>query len=212
MHDDDARLIAALEAGDEEAFSAFSRSVHRPLVGLVRRFVTDSTVEDLVQQTWMTVLESLRGFEGRSRLSTWVLQIALNQARALNRSARKEAVLPEEEEPAASRFDAIGRWVEPVPAWTVSTDNPERAASNRELLSALEVALRALPDTQRAAVTLCDVEGLAPKEAAEVLSLEDGTLRVVLHRGRAKLRRSLELALAEPDARSAKRALGAGAS
>ncbi len=211
MHDDDARLIAALEAGDEEAFSAFSRSVHRPLAGLVRRFVGDSAVEDVVQQTWVTVFESLARFEGRSRLSTWVLQIGLNLARALGRSARREETLPDDEEPADSRFNTIGRWVQPVREWTVSTDDPERAASNRQLVSALEVALRALPDTQRAAVTLCDVEGLAPKEAAEVLSLEDGTLRVVLHRGRAKLRRSLELALAEPETRPAKGVLGAGA-
>ncbi|MBM4780257.1 MAG: sigma-70 family RNA polymerase sigma factor [Archangiaceae bacterium] len=195
MHDDDARLVTALLAGDEAAFTTLSLSVQRPLSGLVRRLVSEAAVEDVVQQTWLTVLSSLARFEGRSRLSTWVLQIGLNLARAVNRSAGREEPLSDDEAPAEERFTAVGRWSQPVREWVVSTDDPERAASNRQLLTALDRALQELPEKQRVAVTLCDVEGLLPREAAEVLGVEDGSLRVVLHRGRTKLRESLERSL-----------------
>lgn len=198
MHEDDARLIAALEAGDEHAFQAFSRDVQRPLTGLVRRLVGEEGLEDVVQQTWVTVLESLARFEGRSRLSTWVLQIALHLARAAARQRSRQVELPPDEpEPPDARFTALGQWEVPPAEWRVATDDPERAAANRELLSALEGALRELPESWRAAVTLCDVEGLAHAEAAQVLEVEDGNLRVLLHRGRARLRASLERTLGE---------------
>lgn len=189
MDDADARLIAALRAGDEAAFVAFCRCVEGPLRGLVRRFVPDAAVDDVVQQTWMRTLESLDQFEGRARFSTWTLQIGLNLARGIARRERREVPLPNAADPDDACFTDDGWWVTPPSAW------PEDTALRRELLHHLEAALRELPETWRAAVVLCDVEGLAPREAAVVMSVEEGNLRVLLHRGRARLRRSLDALL-----------------
>jgi RNA polymerase sigma-70 factor, ECF subfamily len=186
VHDDDVRLIAALTEGDEAAFRAFSHSVQRPLLGLVRRLVGEDGVDDVVQQTWVSMFESLPRFEGRSRLSTWLLQIALHHARGVLRRRERSVPLSDDDEPPDARF---------TKDWRVSADDPEQAASNRELLTALERALRALPENWRIAVTLCDIEGVAPHEAAAVLEVEAGHLRVLLHRGRARLRESLEVEL-----------------
>ena len=192
MDEVDARLIAALRAGDEEAFLTFCRGVDGPLRGLIRRLVPEGLVDDIVQHTWMRTLESLDQFEGRSRFSTWVLQIGLNFARAVVQRERREAPLPEEADPDDGCFTTEGWWVTPPPVWPAMALNPEQATANRELLGHLEAALRELPEAWRAAVVLCDVEGLAPREAAAVLSVEEGNLRVLLHRGRARLRRGLE--------------------
>ena len=198
MDDSDARLIAALRAGDEDAFVAFCRGVEGPLRGLIRRFVHDASVDDVVQQTWMRVLESLGQFEGRARLSTWALQIGLNFARAVVQRERREVSLPEDADPDDGCFTGDGWWVTPPSAWPETVHNPELVTANRELLRHLEAELRKLPDAWRAAVVLCDVEGLAPREAAAVMAVEEGNLRVLLHRGRARLRRSLDALLQLP--------------
>jgi RNA polymerase sigma-70 factor (ECF subfamily) len=198
VDESDARLIAALRAGDETAFVAFCRGVEGPLRGLVRRFVPETSVDDVVQQTWMRALESIGQFEGRARLSTWVLQIGLNFARALVQREQREVPLPAQADPDDGCFDAEGWWLTPPSAWPVRVLNPEQATANRQLLRHLEAELRALPDAWRAAVVLVDVEGLGAREAAVVLSVEEGNLRVLLHRGRARLRRSLEPLLGTP--------------
>lgn len=195
MDDADARLIAALNAGDEQAFAAFCRGVEGPLRGLVRRFVPDASVDDVVQQTWMRSLESLGQFEGRARLSSWVLQIGLNLARTAVKREQREVPLPEAGDPDDDCFTAAGNWATPPPTWPAALHDPEQVASDRELLRHLETELRALPEAWRAAVVLCDVEGLAPREAAAVLEVEDGHLRVLLHRGRARLRLRIEALL-----------------
>jgi RNA polymerase sigma-70 factor, ECF subfamily len=187
----DARLVAALNAGDEQAFMHFHRSVEGPLRGLVRRFVPDASVEDVVQQTWMRTFESLEQFQGRARLSTWVLRIGLNLARASVQRLYREVPLPEEADPDDDCFTDVGNWLTPPLSWPAALEDPEQVAGNRELLRHLEGELRKLPDMWRAAVVLCDVEGLAPQDAAAVLNVEDGNLRVLLHRGRARLRRSI---------------------
>lgn len=192
MDEADARLIAALRAGDEAAFVAFARGVDGPLRGLTRRFVGDASVDDVVQQTWMHALSALDRFEGRARLSTWVLQIGLNFARSAGRRERREVPILDDGDPDDARFTDDGWWVTPPCAWPVPTLDPERASEHRELLRHLEAELRELPDQWRAAVTLCDVEGVAPREAAAVLEVTEGNLRVLLHRGRARLRSSLE--------------------
>jgi RNA polymerase sigma-70 factor (ECF subfamily) len=198
VDESDARLVAALRAGDEHAFVAFCRGVEGPLRGLIRRFVPDAAVDDVVQQTWMRTLESLAQFEGRARLSTWVLQIGLNFARSLSQRERREVPLLEEADPDDGCFTPDGWWVTPPCAWPARVLNPEQSTANRELLMQLETELRKLPEAWRVAVVLCDVEGLAPREAAAVLSVEEGNLRVLLHRGRARLRRSLEPLLLAP--------------
>lgn len=194
MNADDARLIALVRAGDEAAFEQLVATLYRPLRSLVSRFVDGATIDDIMQQTWLSMLEGLAQFEGRSRLSTWVLQIGLNRARQVARSQGTEAPWPDDEElPEARRFTTVGSWLTPPLPWRVLDDrDPEVLAGHREVLRALERALPRLPETQRVAVTLRDVEGLELAEVAQVLDLTEGNLRVVLHRGRARLRDVLE--------------------
>lgn len=86
------------------------------------------------------------------------------------------------------RFDRDGRWADPPTPWGDVDDRLDAAAMAERLRRGIED----LPAGQRQVVTLRDVEGLSSDEVCEVLGITDGNQRVLLHRGRSKLRRLLE--------------------
>jgi RNA polymerase sigma-70 factor (ECF subfamily) len=192
----DQALIRSLLRGDEAAFAALVDRLHPRLVRLSRRFVaSDAAAEDAAQDTWQAVLQGLSGFAGRCALDTWILQIALNRARS--RGVRDARARPLDELELEGRFSWLGVWKDPPRRWRIEA-SPETAAANRELVALLAEALDALPDQQRTVVVLRDVELLSAAEVCAVLELSEENQRVLLHRGRARLRSALELALADP--------------
>lgn len=195
MQAEDPELVARLRAGDETAFSTIVAQWSPAMLRVARAHVrTHSSAEEVVQETWLGVLRSIGGFEGRARLRTWVFSILVNTAR---RRARLEAS-PHVElheptvDPARFRDDGDeypGHWRDdgsPVD-W-----GPEPALLAAEFRAALERALADLPDRQRAVVELRDVHGLDGDEVCELLDLTPANQRVLLHRGRARLRGVLE--------------------
>jgi RNA polymerase sigma-70 factor (ECF subfamily) len=138
-------------------------------------------------------------FEGRSSLKTWLFSIAVNEA--LTRAERESRMTPfsslaiEEEDgspvPVEDRLGADGAWTAPPRPWA----DPERRAVSLELRSELRDALARLPERQPLVVTLRDVEGLDAEEVCELLGLSAGDERVLLHRGRARLREALDEAV-----------------
>jgi RNA polymerase sigma-70 factor (ECF subfamily) len=187
-------LIASLLRGDEAAFAALVDRLHPRIVRLCRRFVaSDTAAEDVAQDTWQAVLQGLAAFEGRCALDTWILQIAINRAKSRgvrDARARDDGTL-------AERFHWFGAWKEP-PGASPADCSPEAAASNRELVRVLAAALDLLPEQQRLVVTLRDVELLTAAEVCAVLELSEENQRVLLHRGRARLRSLCEQAVAAP--------------
>jgi RNA polymerase sigma-70 factor (ECF subfamily) len=195
----DRELVDRLLAGDEAAFRDLLARHHAALVRLARSFVRNpATAEEVAQETWLQVLEGLRRFEGRSSLKAWIFSILANRARS--RAVRDGRTLlfsdmsgdGMEGEPAVdpARFNAAGYWHEPPRPWDDLT--PERLAASTEIRERLSVALDELPDAQRAVVVLRDVEGCSSDEACNVLGLSETNQRVLLHRGRSRLRRLLE--------------------
>jgi RNA polymerase sigma-70 factor (ECF subfamily) len=196
---EDARTLRLLRARDERAFAGLLDRYHGPLLRLARSFVSSHAVaEEVVQETWVGVLDGLDSFEERSSLKTWIFRILMNRART--RGEREGRMVPLSSmtdaagEPEAavdpSRFDARGMWATPPRPWETAT--AEALAGHRQALRHLEVALEALPAAQRLAVTLRDIDGLEAAEACVVLGISEVNLRVLLHRGRSRLRASLE--------------------
>jgi RNA polymerase sigma-70 factor (ECF subfamily) len=97
-----------------------------------------------------------------------------------------------DDEPAVdpSRFNAAGYWDQPPRPWDDLT--PERLAASAQVRTHLAAALEELPEAQRAVVVLRDVEGCSSEEACNILGVSETNQRVLLHRGRSKLRRLLE--------------------
>jgi RNA polymerase sigma-70 factor (ECF subfamily) len=197
--DDDAELLRRLRAGDERAFGQIVREWSPLLLHVARSFVaTHASAEECVQEAWLGVIRGLDRFEGRSRLRTWVVGIVVNVARRrAERDGRTVAwAFDEQSGPTVdpSRFRAPGeRW---EGGWTEQGAprewEPEAVLLAAEAMEVLERGLVVLPPRQRAVVTLRDVHGLAADEVCAVLDLSPGNERVLLHRGRARLRQLLE--------------------
>ena len=193
---DDA-LLAALRAGDEEAFASFVDAHHGLLVRLARRFVpSDGAAEDVAQDTWAAFVSGLDGFQGRSSLRTWISGIAIRIARRRAVRERRYEPLPDDDPPLPSE-DAFypsghrwgGFWRVYPQAWPVS---PESAAISGEIVRRLEVIVAALPLAQQDVLILRDVEGFRGVEVGELLGIDEGHVRVLLHRARTRVRAELQ--------------------
>ncbi len=201
----DALLVDRLRAGDDAAFAAlldaWSSGMHRVARGFV---ATADSAAEVVQDTWLAVIQGLPGFEGRSSLKTWVYRILVNTAR--RRGGRESRTVPwssltaDDEGPTVdpSRFRGPGQpyeghWIDWPPPWP----GPEDATLAAEVRARAAAAVAALPDRQRVVITLRDVEGYEPAEVCEILEISAANQRVLLHRARAYVRGRLEAYFAE---------------
>jgi RNA polymerase sigma-70 factor (ECF subfamily) len=195
---DESELVRRVRAGDRSAFAALVRRHGGALLRFARVFVReDAVAEEVVQDTWMAVLEGLGGFEGRASFKTWLYRILANRART--RAVREGRSVPfsalaqtEGEEHAVDpeRFDAGGMWRDPPVGWTDET--PERLALEAETRAVMEAAVQALPPAQRAVLVLRDEDGLETEEICNLLDLTATNQRVLLHRARTRVRQALE--------------------
>ena len=200
----DVKLIVALRAGDDDAFTSLVNMHYTSMVRIALMYVNDQAVaEEVVQETWIAVLRGLDRFEGRSSLKTWIFTILTNRAKT--RAQREGRYVPlelneeTEFEPSVSpeRFGAPDdpRWhfhwlPDSMPQdWT---SIPEDRLLSEETLSYIMKAIDALPPNQREVIRLRDVEGFSSTEACNVLSISETNQRVLLHRARSRVRQALE--------------------
>jgi RNA polymerase sigma-70 factor, ECF subfamily len=160
---------------------------------------TRAAAEEVVQETWLGLLTGLERFEGRSSLKTWLFRILTNRAKT--RGERERRTLPfsafaadgDEADIAVEleRFGRGGGWAAPP------RGVPEERLLAGEAQARIEAAIAALPPSQRAVITLRDVEGLSAEEACNVLGVSETNQRVLLHRARSKVRAAFERYLEE---------------
>jgi RNA polymerase sigma-70 factor (ECF subfamily) len=190
---DDADLLQRLLGGDESAFTELVHRYHATLVKVARYYVAShATAEDVAQDTWVAVVRGLERFEGRSSFKTWLLRICVNRARTSSvKEHRTVPTDPTGSQPSvpARRFDQGGVWCEPPVPFT---EGVEGRLDRQELVGAVREAIATLGDPQQAVVTLRDVEGLSTEEVANLLGLSEANVRVILHRGRARVRGIVE--------------------
>ena len=204
----DVSLVAALRRGDEAAFGEVVDRYQATLTRLAMLYVRDRAVaEDVVQEAWLGVLRGLDRFEERASLKTWLFRIVANRARTRavreGRSVTFSALVATEVqafEPAVdpSRFrDATdaswpGHW-RLAPS---AEDLPEQRVLASELTEHVREAVARLPPAQREVVSLRDIDGWSAEEVCHALELSEANQRVLLHRGRSKVRAALETYLA----------------
>jgi len=223
----DALLVDALRARDESAFEHLLVTWSRSMLRVARSFVSsDASAEEVVQDTWLAVLQGIDGFEGRSPVRTWVYRILVNTAR--KRGARESRTVPwtslqpsgddlgPSVDPAAFRGSDDpypGHWQRgsgPTPWHSANPMSTESSVLTHEVRAELRSALSALPDRQRIVVTLRDVLGHTSDEVCEMLDLSAANQRVLLHRGRARLRETLDGYLAADRTEGGALDVGAG--
>lgn len=196
----DARLVEGLRAGDEDAFAALMRMYGAGMLRVAQMYVSSRAVaEDVVQEAWVGVLKGIDRFEGRSSLKTWIFRIVANTAKTRGvREARSVpfSSLDEGDGPTVSpdRFvgdgdGSRGQWAVPPASWA---GLPEERLLAKETLAVIGREIERLPASQRAVITLRDLEGLSAQEVRNALGLTETNERVLLHRARAKVRAALE--------------------
>ena len=198
------RLLERLRQGDEAAFASLVDRHHNALLRLATAYVSDHSIaEEVVQETWIGVMEGLDRFEGRSSLKTWIFRILTNKAKTRGvRESRHVSfstvgVSDGDADDAAvdpSQFATSGHW---AGYWTAypqpwDEDTPEKLALSKEGGAFLEKAIDALPANLRQVLVLRDVEGLDSKEVCVMLELSEANQRVLLHRARSRVRKALE--------------------
>ena len=187
----DRELLLRLRSGDERAFVSLVKRYHEPMLRLAASFVPSHAVaEEVVQDTWLAVLRGLDGFEGRSSLKSWVFRILVNRARTTGtREHRSVPVADPEPAVDPARFEASGSWADPPEHWIEAAESRVEAG---KLAGRIRAWLDELPARQREVVLLRDVEELSSEEVCAVLSISEGNQRVLLHRGRSRLRQLFE--------------------
>jgi len=189
----DDELVVRLRKGDQDAFAVLVDRYHTRLTRFAHSFTPRAELaEDIAQETWLGLLRGLERFEGRASLRTWLFQICANRARTL--AAKEGRLIPvDPTDPDAptvdpARFGPDGVWSQPPSHWSDAAAREQDAV----LVERVRSAITRLPDSQQQVVTLRDVEGLSAVEVCRVLDLTEGNQRVLLHRGRARVRALLE--------------------
>jgi len=200
----EADLINRLRGGDEAAFVCLVNAYSASLRRLALAFVPiDAVAEEVVQETWLAVLTGIARFEGRSSVKTWIFKILANRAKTRAIRERRTINFSELDDPFESDQPAVdparflpashptwpGHWATPLDSWSASAED---AVVGREKMDVLQRGLDRLPPAQRVVVALRDVQGWPAAEVCEVLGLSEANQRVLLHRGRSRLRGVLE--------------------
>ena len=194
----DADTIAALRRGDEATFATLIERYQRALLRVAMLYVADQSVaEEVVQETWLGLLQSLARFEGRCSLKTWIFRILVNRAKTRGirerrsvpfsalRSADDDGV---EATVDVAEFDGQGHWLPGADSWE---NAPEERLLAQETRSHIRQAVDALPANQRAVIELRDIAGWTSDEVCRHLGISEANQRVLLHRARSKVRQAL---------------------
>jgi RNA polymerase sigma-70 factor (ECF subfamily) len=164
-------LVAPILSGDPQAFEAFMRRYNRTLYRTARAILRDDAeAQDAVQEAWLRAYRALRTFRGESKVSTWLVRIAANEALMRRRRNPKTVAAMQE-------HDSISE-----------APGPEAEAQRTEARHMLETHIDALPDGYRTVFVLRALEEFTVGETAAALGIPDATVRSRYFRARGLLR------------------------
>ncbi|NWG19086.1 MAG: sigma-70 family RNA polymerase sigma factor [Chloroflexi bacterium] len=182
MASEELRLVTAAQRGDVESFNALVRLYEGRVYNLCYRMLVDADgAADATQDSFLAAFRNLRVFRGGS-FRSWLFRIATNACYDVLRARKRRPAISLDATIAAAEEDAAPLQI------ADSGESPDEYALRRELAHAIERGLVELPEDQRLVVILCDLQGLAYDEIAEVTGANLGTVKSRLSRGRARLR------------------------
>ena len=199
-------LIERLRPGEERAFDELVTQQHGTLIRLAMGYVANREVsEDVVQDTWMAVIQSLNRFEGRSSLRTWICGILIHKANDRGVREKRHTTFSDlksydddhDEAVDPSRFQQSGEWAGP---WTFPSQprddrTPETLLVSKQAVDCMQRAIDALPVTLKEVLILRDGDGVKTKDVCKMLNITAVNLYVRLHRAREQVRVAIETAL-----------------
>lgn len=184
----DEEVLRAVQAEEPGAFDRFVDRFGDRVYGFGMRMCgRPEDAEDVFQESLLTVYHKIRDLRHPGALRTWLFRIVSNHCRSAHRRVR-ESTLPETLD--LDRLLPTGGPVGFGPVVPNMAD-PEHNAYQNEIADALEKAVSGLPPDYRLVWMLRDVEGLDTRETAEALGIQEGNVKMRLHRARLALRRDL---------------------
>ncbi len=188
LPENEAEILASLRQGEQAGFEALVRRYGGRLLATARRLLrNEEDARDCLQDSLLKVFERIDQFEGRSSLATWLHRIVVNTALMKLRAQTRKA--EESIDPLLPDFDERGCRIEPD--WNFP-ETVEGILLREETREAVRDKIAALPENYRIVLMLRDIEELSTAEAAELLEVSEGTVKVRLHRARAALKKLLE--------------------
>jgi len=176
----------AIRRRDPEALEAVVRECLPSLMRTARAAgLPRERAEDAVQASLLVFVKRAAEFDGRARASTWIHGILVRKIWEERRGQQKDSVHEEIDAVMERRFDQRGNWTRPP-------RGPIEALARGELRGHLDSCLEALPDRQRLAFSLREVEGFETAEICKILEVTPNNLGVLLYRARNGLRECLE--------------------
>jgi RNA polymerase sigma-70 factor, ECF subfamily len=186
--DEDRPLVRRAKSGDFEAFESLVSKYQRRLFAVALRIVGGQhDAEEVVQQTFVSVIEHLTDFREESKFYTWLMRIGTNHALALLRKRAVRATVPLADDRCDDSYDEVPH-PEYIARWT---ETPEEIASRGETRQLLSEAMDKLDEKYRLVFLLRDVQGLSTAETAEALEISVSNVKVRLLRARLMLRERL---------------------
>ena len=207
----EAALVERVRRGEETAFKELVERYHSPLRRVALTFVhSEAVAEEVVQDTWMAVLEGIHRFEERSSLKTWIFRILVNRAKTQGvresryvefpgkASGTEKGETDQLEDPTAMLGGEgwPGNYSGIISSQTEAS--PERKLLNKEMVERIYAVIRTLPAMQRQVILLRDVEGVESEHIRRMLGVSESNQRVLLHRARTKVRQALAPYMDEP--------------
>ena len=179
--DSDLMLVERTVAGDQRAYGLLVAKYERRIQRLIGRMVRDvDLVEDIAQETFIRAYRALHQFRGDAQFYTWLYRIAVNTAKKSLMDMKRNPVITE----SALRAGADEDETSVMENELTSEETPETVLAAKEIAAAVNVAMEALPEDLRQAVTLREIEGLSYEDIAEVMGCPIGTVRSRIFRAR----------------------------
>lgn len=187
---DDFALIRKAQAGDDRAFTNLVKQYEDLVYSFAFKVCRDKEkAEETWQDTFINVFRKLHQFDGKSKFTTWLYSIVINNCKMKHRKTKLEmASIRIDESHEDHETDSGGPSAQTIPAWR---DTPLDAVMDKELRTMLDGAIEQLPYEYRVVFVLRDVEGQSTEETAKILKLSIPAVKSRLRRGRIFLRERL---------------------
>jgi RNA polymerase sigma factor (sigma-70 family) len=181
---DEPEFILSLQKGDPQAFKQLVETWQNMVFNTVLGIVQDiQEAEDVAQEVFIQVYQSVAGFRGEAKLSTWIYRVAVTKA--LDAERKKKA---------KKRLANLRSWIglgEKEDA-AIHFHHPGVQLTNKERAAILFKAMQRLPENQRIAFTLVKTEGLRYEEVADIMNISVKAVEALMQRAKENLRKQLQ--------------------
>ncbi len=179
--DADAALLARVRLGDTKAFEMLVVKYQRRIERLIGRMVRDvDLVPDIAQETFIRAYRAIPNFRGESAFYTWLYRIAVNTAKKALLELKRDPLVSESARASRDDEDETSR----VENELSDGETPDAVLASKQIAAAVNLAIEALSEDLRQAITLREIDGLSYEEIAELMNCPIGTVRSRIFRAR----------------------------